>query len=90
MVESVAWGAAVTAVTYIVVAVIGEVVCSTMIADADRDLPGCWPRSWQLGMCMQEEGNGDGGHLVLTVVAALSLGGGRGVLVLRVGRVGVG
>jgi len=43
--EGVSWGAAITAITYIVVAVIGKVVCPTVVADADRDLPGCRPVS---------------------------------------------
>jgi len=41
----VARGVTFTVVAYIVVAVIGEVVCSTVVTDTDGDLPGCWSGS---------------------------------------------
>ena len=43
--EGVSRGATVAAVTHVVVAVIGKVVCPTVVADADGDLPGCRPMS---------------------------------------------
>ena len=44
-VEGVSRGAAITIITYIVVAIIGKVVCPTVVADVDGDLPGCRPVS---------------------------------------------
>ena len=37
----VAWGMIFAAITYVVVAVIREVVCATVVTDVDGDLPGC-------------------------------------------------
>ena len=44
-VEGVPWGATIATVTHIVVTVIGKVVCPTVVADVDGDLPGCRPVS---------------------------------------------
>ena len=44
-VEGVSGGATVATVAHVVVAVVGKVVCSTVVADADRDLPGRRPVS---------------------------------------------
>ena len=41
-----------TTITYVVVAVIGEVVCAAVVTDMDRDLPGSWPGFWGWGSCM--------------------------------------
>jgi len=85
--EGVARGSAVAAVTDIVVAVIREMVCSTVVADTNGDLPGCRPGS-KLSICMREGGNGDSGHLALAVVTSLPSGLGTGGLVRGGGGVG--
>jgi len=84
----VARGAAVTTITYIVVAVVGEVVCPTVVTDTDRDLPGRRSVSLQPSVCMREGGDSDCGYLTLAVVVALSPSMGTGGLVM--GGSGVG
>jgi len=84
------WGTAVAAITHIIVAVIREVVHSTVVTDVDGDMPGCGPGPQQLGVCMREGDDSDCGYLVLAVATALSLGSGRGVLVLGVSRARAG
>ena len=81
-------GMAVATVTYIVVAVIGEVVRPTVIADTDRDLPGCRPVSLQLSVCVRKGGDSDCSYLTLAVVVALSSSSGVGGLIMGGGGVG--